>query len=165
MTRAHPRWLRQLLAATRINASNEELLSTVAQGETLSTLEAAVAVARRLHEGPHLLPYRFRPPQKILDLEACRRRGYGACGDASAAVAAAVLMVGGVPVLCYEVTPTVDGYAHVRIDVDGTFVDAFPDASFDVDRCAARLALTRSVVRWPLSSSPVVDVLPLAGQG
>ncbi len=155
------RWLRQFKTAVRINASDAELWNLVAvygsnsarDGEDpdvlLSPLEAAQRVAKYLHEGENVLPYRFVRPQRVLDLQGCRRRRFGACADASAAIAAAVLMVGGECNACYERHPALDTYAHVRIDVDGTPVDAYPDASLDVPSCTATWRVTRGSVRWP----------------
>lgn len=149
-----PRWWRQFVSAVRLNAGDGELQDLVRFHEALDDGELAQRAALHVRQ---VLPYRFDGPRhRILELVAARRRGYGACGDATAAIAAALLMRGKSASVCYESTHTVPGYAHVRIVVDGVVADAYPDASLDVSRCSATLAVTRRSVSWPsaAASSP-----------
>jgi len=145
----HPRWFRQFVSAVRLNAKDVELwaIADAHRGDVLAAAEACALHVRTV------LGYRFEGAKhRILELEACRRRGFGACGDACAAIAAVVLMLDGECSLCYEQTRTLNSYAHVRMFVNGAYVDAFPDASLEVDRCAATEKVTRSGVRWPATA-------------
>jgi len=75
------------------------------------------------------IPYRFEgAAHRIVDAEACVRRGYGACGD-GAAIALAVLSFTEWRVsLCYETVPGHPDYAHTRVIVDGVPVEPWPSA-------------------------------------
>lgn len=176
------RWIRQVNAAIRLNASNLDLWRASLEVREFSGLasldgigramlarphdddtsgfayihrDAAetaqrVALGIRTPNGPLHLPYRFAgQDHRVYELEAARRRGWGACADASAAIAAAVLMVRGTCAICYERTPVLDTYAHARVSIGDTFVDAFPEQSLEVEACTALLPVTRESVSWP----------------
>ncbi|MCC7108008.1 MAG: hypothetical protein IT382_01860 [Deltaproteobacteria bacterium] len=132
-------------AAVRLNAACPPLAAIAEHAPScLAAAETAAAYVRTA------LPYRFDgQAHRILDLPAAKARGYGACGDATAAVAAVLLMRGSVPILAYEATETLDGYAHVRIAMGRLFVDAYPEVSFSMPP-RARIELTRESVRWPV---------------
>lgn len=166
-----PRWLRQLFAAVRLNAHDVDLWgvadlamregdalvggSVLLLPEMVAVGVVAKADVRRIARSiaAHVsstLPYRFDGPHHmILELPACRRRGYGACGDGAAAICAGVLMAGGEATLCYQDTEAVPGYAHVRIDDDGAAIDAYPEKALPLSNCSAVARVTRRVVRWP----------------
>lgn len=159
-----PRWFRQWTCAVVDNARELALWSLVygADGIVLSPLEAAQGAALIARA----IPYRWPRPtgflseaQSIVGLGAARRRGFAACGDATAATAAAVLIAGGECVICYETLPSFPEYAHVRIDVGGEYVDAYPEASFDVPSCSGRETVTRERVRWPVASAEMLRLL------
>jgi hypothetical protein len=163
--RERPRWFRQLVCAIQVNASDLALWGVVygADGIVLDPAASAEAAARLVAS----LPYRWEPyrpqtlldePQQIVDLQAARRRGFAACGEGTAAAAAAALIAGGECELCYEATELLPGYAHVRIDVSGRPVDAFPEASFDVP-CVGRERITRELVRWPVADADMLVLL------
>lgn len=144
-----PYWLRQFYAAVRLNAPDPALRAIAERAA--SCHQAAQNCADWIRT---VLPYRFDGRgHRILELAAARRRGYGACGDATAAIAAVLMMRGSVPVVAYEATETLDGYAHVRIAMGRLFVDAFPEASLSLP-ATARIELTRRDVRWPVAASP-----------
>lgn len=154
------RWIRQVNAAIRLNASNLDLWRAALEVREFSGLASLdgigrataqrVALGIRTPDGPLHLPYRFAgQDHRVYELEAARRRGWGACADASAAIAAAVLMVRGTCAICYERTPVLDTYAHARVSIGDTFVDAFPEQSLEVEACTALLPVTRESVSWP----------------
>lgn len=138
------RWVRQMQAAVRLNARDPSLAILA----SIPTSRVAIAEAAALLV--RAIPYRFDgPTHRILDLPAARRRGYAACGDAAAAIAAALFLQSIEDVtVCYEATEAVSGYAHVRIAIGGAFVDPYPEASIEAP-CVERLTLTRMGVRWP----------------
>lgn len=154
------RWVRQVVAAIHANAFNLDLWECAREtiehpDQVLTPAEVAELVARglRTHDGPLHLPYRFEGQRhRVFDLEAAQRRGYGACADASAAIAAAVLMAAGECSICYERSPSLDAYAHVRVSIGDAFVDAFPEQSLEVDACTALIEVTRESVRWPAAA-------------
>ena len=140
----HPYWFRQMQAAVRMNASNDALRAIAARSH--SCHDAAENAAAWLRT---VLPYRFDGAHhRILSLREALARGYGACGDATAAIATVLIERGSVAIVAYEATETLEGYAHVRIAMGRLFVDAYPEASIDAP-CAARLELTKASVRWP----------------
>jgi hypothetical protein len=140
--RRRARWLRQFVVAVRTNLADPQLveLARRAGSPAQKALAAALHVRRTL-------PYRFdRSP--ILSLRAAQKRGFGACGDGTAAVAAVVILAGGVPTLCYEeIGPSDPHYAHVRLIADGVGADAYPDASWNVNACSVRRDV-RELVGW-----------------
>lgn len=147
-TYAIARWRRQLHAAVRLNAADAGLMTLA--DESPSDVAAAMRAAQLVRA---LLPYRFDGARhRILELSAARRRGWGACGDAVAAIAAVLLARGRTATVCYEQSEAVTGYAHVRIAIGRVFADAFPEASIEVP-CSATLSLTRGSVRWPVPAS------------
>lgn len=171
------RWWRQFLSAVRLNAGDAWLWH-IAQGRMSGNdLEALEDAAKYVRE---VLPYKFTGAQRVLELEASIRRGYGACADATAAICAVALMRNVDVDVCYEEldrSPGSDhGYAHVRVALGDARVDAYPDASLDVPQCAGRFRVTREVARWPAAaqapirtSSPpaaglLVDKLPEDGE-
>jgi hypothetical protein len=161
-----PRWFRQWCAAVQLNAENLDLWGLVFEesGLVKGPGEAAEAAALLVRQ----LPYRWRPEpglfgisvfQRTLDLASARRRGYAACADASAAAAAAALIAGGEPELCYERVESLESYAHVRMYVEGRFIDAYPEASFEVARCALRETVTKERVGWPAAADEMLSRL------
>jgi hypothetical protein len=148
-----PRWWRQYVSAVRLNADDGEL-QRIAETEGASHAEVATLVAGYLCEqGEGALPYRFdKAGHRIIELAAARRRGYGACGDACAAISAALLMRDAEHHVCYEKTDMLPGYAHVRIVIGSHFADAYPERSLALESCAARLPVTRARVRWPAAA-------------
>jgi hypothetical protein len=172
------RWFRQLRSAVALNALDLDLWDVawpLVDGERspLSVEAAAAAAARYVH---HVLPYKFTGTERILELRNALRRGSGACGDATAAVAACVLMVGGACDVCYEritkdtplrlddgstawdpaagcVKPELSGYAHVRVALGDALYDAFPSESLEVLGCSGRVRITRAGVEWPLNDA------------
>lgn len=81
------------------------------------------------------IPYRFlgdRHP--IVSLDAARSRGWAACADAAAAIAAAAYAYpwSRRAVLCVESPPDVEGYSHVRVILDGIYYDPYEAYRADV---------------------------------
>jgi hypothetical protein len=155
-----PRWLRQFESAVRLNANDLDLWRLVdAPGGSLhdgwwrdgiELVELAEAAAKLVRQ---TCKYRFEGQRhRVLELAACRRRGWAACADGSAAIAAVLLMAGAGCAICYERACPADGYAHVRVAIGSHFVDAFPEFSLDVPSCAAVLQVTRRSVRWPATA-------------
>lgn len=148
----HPEWLEQWIAACDANL-DDPLIRALAR-ETIAKpfdavvdkvrAEAAALAVRRL------LPYRFTGRDRIVSLREARARGFGACGDGSAAVAAVALLSSSSSVvhLCYELSPSRRSYAHVAVDVDGFRADPYPDASLSVTRCAVVDDVRELVKRW-----------------
>jgi len=139
-------WKRDMRMAIARNMRDPELLALVvdARDDVPMLVSATELHVRRV------LPYAFGAAQRILALRSARRRGYGACGDGTAALAA-VCALAGVPTsaLCYEREETLRGYAHVRILVGDVVGDAFRDRRVEVDRCSAVIDLDRLMgARW-----------------
>lgn len=157
-------WWRQLRSAVSLNAHDLDLWECAhpLSGVVVDAVDAARAAALHVRS---VLPYRFTGVERILELRQALRRGYGACGDATAAVAAAVLMSGGECDVCYELARCADGsepipgYAHVRVVVGGSAVDAYPDESLEVDGCAGRVGVSRESVRWPMTDAVALSLL------
>lgn len=146
MTSDPPFWWRQLCSAIRLNATNEALRAIAHRAP--STAVAANVCADWLRQA---LPYHFDgATHRILSLREAQARGYGACGDATAAIAAMLFLRSvAVVAIAYETTAALDGYAHVRVALGRTFIDAYPEAS--VTAPAVLLPLTPTDVRWPAS--------------
>lgn len=138
-------WQREWTDALADNLENLELrvIATTALPQPFNDVRVRAWAAAWWTR--QVLPYDFDPGRndRVLSLVAARRRGYGACADGSASVAAAALLARAHEVdLCYEVLPRCTGdntYAHARVVVDGDGVDPYPRASYDVARCAERL--------------------------
>lgn len=149
MTTAAPFWWRQMASAIRLNARSAAL--AIIAKTSPSHMMAATSTAGWLRL---TLPYRFDgADHRILSLPEARRRGYGACGDATAAIAAVLLHRGEPASIAYEASETLDGYAHVRVVLGRVPVDAYPEMSLQLEPRAV-LQVTRETVRWP---APVRD--------
>lgn len=84
-----------------------------------------------------LVPYQFDGEvHRIVGAAECCKRGYGACGDGSAIVAAVLVHRNDqgafVPSkhqgnLCYETVDGIPQYAHARVFLDGIPVEPWPD--------------------------------------
>jgi hypothetical protein len=150
------RWRRQMASAIRLNATDPQLRE-FAHAQT-SNLDAARLAAEHIRR---VLPYRFLGEgHRTLELAAARRRGFGACSDATAALAAVMLWRTSEALVCYEnaavlyhspvrLSEALRGYAHVRLSLGRDFVDAYPDASLEASRCALLFRVTREGVKWP----------------
>jgi len=73
------------------------------------------------------MPYRFQPDQAIVSRGECIARGYGACGDAAADIAATADRAGLQALICIEAPPSLPGYAHARVVVGGRTYDPYAD--------------------------------------
>ena len=92
------------------------------------------------------LPYRFDGERhRIASLRTCFRRGYGACADAAALVAAVAKLNGEDAAVCYERVDSLPDYAHVRAVWRGWACDPWPERSFAVDECALVIRVLRDV--------------------
>lgn len=148
-TGALPYWWRQMLAAVRLNARSAPLAIIASSSPSHAAAASSTADWLRL-----VLPYRFDgASHRILSLPEALQRGYGACGDATAAIAAVLLHRGRGADVAYEASETLDGYAHVRVVMGSVPVDAYPEMSLQLPPRAV-LHLTRETVRWPV---PVRD--------
>lgn len=154
----HPPWFSRFLVVARRNMRDlhdytERRASTpvrlawnVLESAMFSASAANLAdvVAAAVYDD---MPYMFLGPQHVIETWTnCRRRNYGACADAAAAVAAGlVLMQPRRSVhLCYEDPPDAPaGYAHCRVVLDGSPVEPWPS------------------VRLEASCSALVDLRPL----
>lgn len=138
-------WMRELASALARNVRDESLIDIARSSPTLAlALGRGEALVRRA------LPYRFVDDQRILSLHAAVDRGWGACGDATAALAAVAVVAGAHTVaLCYEDTVTERGYAHVRILADDVVGDAYRDQRLDVQACSHVITIDRLMgSRW-----------------
>lgn len=131
-----PEWLQQWIEAARANLVHERVRSLVAvPSSSTSRLLRPTAAALLVRE---TLPYRFDGPDSappVVSYAAALARGFGACGEGSAVVAAAAHLAGVRATLCYERAAAVERYAHVVVVVDGTRVDPWPHVALAVSRC------------------------------
>ena len=132
-------WQDELRRAVVVNAG----LVPVYLGPSVSGLgpRAAAELAARVWR--EHVPYRFEgDSHPIVDFRRCRRRGWGACADAVAWVAAAAKYAGGRDVgACYETHPSDPDYAHVSAIVEGLSLDPLPEYAYHVRGCSARINL------------------------
>lgn len=141
-----PYWWRQMLSAVRLNAADDAL--RIIATSSPSPMHAAQSCADWLRV---TLPYRFDgPAHRILTRRECAARGYGACGDAVAAIAATLLHTRAESVsVAYEAHQALEGYAHVRVVLGRVPVDPWPEQSLSLAPRAV-LTLDRESVRWPV---------------
>lgn len=115
-------------------------------GATAALLAGELARAIRAR-----IPYRFLGQRhEILSLlEVVERGGWGACADAAACAAAALLVARrerGLSVaplrsaptigLCYEIVGGNSSYAHTRVVIASAPVEPFPEFRLEVQQCA-----------------------------
>lgn len=150
-----PRWLRQWVNACKSNLDSDlaRQLAAYQSPADVVTRAKAAAITFRMR-----VPYRFdqASPASIESLAVCEQRGFGACGDGSAFVAAVALLVGDPRAsvrLCYETHPSSRGYAHAAVDVAGIRADPYADASLSVPRCTASIEV-RELLGWSVPATP-----------
>jgi hypothetical protein len=124
-------WLDELRHAIRANLSDpriRELAARRAWG-----LRDAVAWVRTR------IPYRYDGPwaHRIVSLAGVELRGYGACGDGAALIAAVGLLrnLEGLS-LCIEQLPNVAQYGHVRIVHRHDALEPWPERRWEVPACS-----------------------------
>lgn len=88
------------------------------------------------------MDYNFFGPKRhvIESWVQCRKRGFGACADAAAALGAGLVLCqpSRSVQLCYEDPPDAPpDYAHCRVVLDGVPVEPFPQARLEATSCSA----------------------------
>lgn len=120
---------RELVSATRANLSFPTLTSWSSASDAMAWLRTK-------------LPYRFNRRYPATSLWVAMPRGWGACGEAAAAIAAWAIAHRRAVEFCLETRPDIDDdYAHVVAVVDGQPFDVYAEAARPARRCAYRWAV------------------------
>lgn len=152
--RAADPWMYGLAAATRLNLFDAAVRSR-SPAEVSSLFETTALWPQRARSG---IPYRFLGERsKTDDLQGCRRRGYAACADAAAAIAAACIVEGVPAKLCVEAPIDLPHYVHVRVIVDGVALDPYRAFRAAVPASCEWLVDVQALRSGPIYLVPVVQ--------
>jgi hypothetical protein len=125
-------WLRDFVAATRLNMADGFVRALASNVQRTGSMRDAVAWVRAW------IPYGYDGGRhhRVMPLEECLQRGYGACAD-GAAVLAAVGVVAGVLSLrlCIEGNPSDASYSHVRMFAGDEPCEPWPERRWETPSC------------------------------
>lgn len=152
--RAADPWLYGLAAACRLNLFDADVRSR-SPAEVAALFETTAVYPQRAKRG---IPYRFVGERsKTDDLQGCRRRGYAACADAAAAIAAACITENTPAKLCVEAPLHMPHYVHVRVIVEGVALDPYRAFRASVPASCEWLVDVQALRGGPIYLMPVVQ--------